>query len=113
MMRLVRDAARGADGLSFHEYGWEDMREGATYHCLRYRRFHDYVNGDHPPVYITECGLDRTSPPGPDFGHSGWRAVLNGNEQAYIDMLLWYEQELRKDEYVRAATIFVAQPSSG
>ena len=114
MMRTIQHAARGADGLSFHEYGWEDMRQGASYYCLRYRRFHDWCTSqglNHPPLYITECGIDRTSPPGPDFGHSGWRVVLNGNEQAYVDQLIWYEQELRKDDYVRCATIFTAGPS--
>lgn len=110
MMRLVQDAVRGADGLSFHEYGLDDMREGATYYCLRYRRFHEYVQGDHPPIYITECGLDKPGPP-PDYGRTGWRIILDDDEDAYIEQLVWYEQELRQDDYVVCATIFTAGPS--
>lgn len=115
MMNVVARACQGADGISFHEYGvTDDMRKGETFYCLRYRRFHTYCQNNgfsHPPIYITECGLDRTTPPGPDFGHAGWKVILNGNEAAYVEQLIWYEKELRKDNYVKCATIFTAGPS--
>ena len=114
MARLLAEACYRADGVSFHEYGWNDMRQGAGYNCLRYRHWHDWceANGfQHPPIYITECGLDRTEPPGPDFGHAGWRVVLNGDEDAYIEQLAWYESELQADDYVCCATVFTSGPS--
>jgi hypothetical protein len=36
---------------------------------------------------------------------------LDNDEDAYIEQLLWYEQELRQDDYVVCATIFTAGPS--
>lgn len=113
MMNVVARACQGADGISFHEYAANDLRVGAGYNTLRYRWFHNYCvqNGyAHPPVYITECGIDRPDG-GPCFGHSGWVQVLNGNVDAYVEQLIWYEKELRRDSYIECATIFTAAPS--
>jgi hypothetical protein len=107
-MRALALACAGADGLSFHEYAKADMRGDPC--CLRYRRFHDYVRGEHPPIFITECGLDRPGEGCPSFGHCGWKTILGGNERAYVDQLAWYEAALREDAYVAAAFVFTAGP---
>jgi hypothetical protein len=106
MMRAVAQACQGADGVSFHEYGNPDMRHDAGSACLRYRQFHDFcvANGfGHPPVYITECGLDTGT-------GQGWKSILNGDEAEYVRQLVWYDSELRKDDYVECATVFTAGP---
>lgn len=120
--------------LGLHEYSWPRMwwmtgkhqldpnddqgDEGWT--TLRYRkvyRQHLIPNGlGDVPLVITECGVDpavNPKPPGLDGG--AWR-LLGGlwadhdNEpnkaDYYFRQLVWYDEELRKDDYVVGATIF-------
>lgn len=103
---VIYAAVQGADAMSLHEYSPETYMVGHRDIC-HYRHFHAWGQArglTHPPIYITECGLDRTG--GPDHGHFSWRTILQGNEEAYVEQLARYEQELRKDDYVVAATIF-------
>lgn len=103
----IAKACQGADGLSFHEYAKEDIRNDAD--ILHYREFHNWCKShgyQHPPIWLTEIGLDKTIPPGPSYGHWGWHGILGSNEESYVDQLAWLEMELRRDDYVRAATVF-------
>ena len=46
----------GADALSVHQYF---SKNGFTiWNGLRHRLIHEWTNGDHPPIFITECGID-------------------------------------------------------
>ena len=110
---VVGRAIQGADGVSFHEYDPTDLRLNPGLCALRYRETIAYWRSlglRVPPVYITELGLDRT--PGPDFGHSGWKIITaddqypDGNLQAYIEELCWYEAQIQADPDVVAATVF-------
>jgi len=104
---IVGQAVQGADAVGFHEYDPVDLRANPGYLALRYRVTTSYWRSlglAVPPVFITELGLDK--PGGPCFGHWGWRTILKGDLQAYIDQLLWYRQQINEDGYVEAATVF-------
>ena len=120
--------------LGLHEYSWpwmwwmtgkhqldphEDQGdEGWT--TLLYRkayRQHLIPNGlGNVPLVITECGIDpgvSPKPPGLDGG--AWRLLgdlwaRHDNEpdkaDYYFRQLVWYDEELQKDDYVVGATIF-------
>jgi hypothetical protein len=105
--RVIAEACQGADGISFHEYGKDGLWNDPD--VLHYREFHAWCEAkgyEHPPVWLTEVGLDKTVPPGPDHGHWGWHGILGANEDAYVDQLLWLNGELCKDAYVKAAFVF-------
>jgi hypothetical protein len=120
--------------LGLHEYSWpwmwwmtgryqlnpnEDQGdEGWT--TLRYRKIyrqHLIPNGlGDVPLAITECGVDpgvSPKPPGLDGG--AWRLLgdlwaQHNNEpnkaDYYFRQLVWYDEELQKDDYVVGATVF-------
>jgi hypothetical protein len=112
-------------------FGQEALIPGATalgveagYHALRYRYWYEaYLKprgmGDLPLV-ISEAGVEgRPTPGGPcnDPGGRAWKAygewwVAQGlgptPADAYVNVLSWYDQQLRQDEYVVGATLFTA-----
>lgn len=96
-----RPALDELDYLGLHEYSRPTMQTDASWHCLRYRRVHDYLRGDHPPVVITECGLDW----GGDGARDGWRA-RGVSAEDYAAQLRWYDQELQRDPYVLGAAVY-------
>lgn len=70
------------------------------------------------PTLITECGIDGLIKPrpGPQDGE-GWQHfvdlwVQNGLRDdppgVYMDQLIWYDQNLQQDHYVKGAAIFLA-----
>jgi len=120
--------------LGLHEYSWpwiwwmtgqyqldpnnDEGDEGWT--TLRYRKIyrqHLIPNelGD-VPLVITECGVDpgvSPKPPGLDGG--AWRLLGDlwaeqnnepDKEDYYFRQLVWYDEELQKDDYVVGATVF-------
>lgn len=84
-----------------YPYGWA---------ALRYRYIYDTVLapaglGD-VKLLITELGCDSVesvTPAGKPVG--SWRAMGLG-EQAYADMLAWYDRMIGQDSYVTGATVF-------
>jgi len=93
--------------------------EGWT--TLRYRKIyrqHLIPNGyGNVPLVITECGIDPlVNPKPPAAGVGGtwkqlggfWSAHNNEPDKAdyYFRQLLWYDQEMQKDDYVVGATLF-------
>ncbi|MCC6187989.1 MAG: hypothetical protein IT318_03065 [Anaerolineales bacterium] len=96
----------------------------AGYHTLRYRYWYEsYLKplgmGDLPLV-ISEAGVEgRPTPGGPcnDPGGRAWKAygdwwVAQGYgptpAEAYVNVLSWYDEQLRQDPYVLGATLFTA-----
>jgi hypothetical protein len=94
------------------------------YHTLRYRFWYEgYLKprglGDLPLV-ISEAGVEGSpNPGGPCNDPSGraWKSyadywVANGHgpsgPEAYVNLMAWYDQKLREDEYVWGATVFSA-----
>jgi hypothetical protein len=93
--------------------------EGWT--TLRYRKIyrqHLIPNGfGSVPLVITECGIDPlVNPKPPEAGFGGtWRQLggfwaRHDNEpdkaDYYFRQLVWYDEELQRDDYVVGATIF-------
>jgi len=105
--------------LGFHEYDWptlwrlhrkniEETNEGGMWLALRYRRIMNEVRAVYPnrhTVIITECGLTMGVVGGDDVGP--WNRVQPVTEESYWQSLLWYNEELMKDDYVKAACLFV------
>lgn len=70
------------------------------------------------PTLITECGVDGLVQPrpGPADAH-GWQDFIdtwraNGLRDdppgVYMDQLLWYDQNLQQDDYIKGSAIFLA-----
>ena len=70
------------------------------------------------PILITECGVDGLIKPrpGPEDA-TGWQDfvdmwVANGLRNdppgVYMDQLIWYDQNLQQDDYVKGSAIFLA-----
>ncbi len=121
--------------LGFHEYDWPDMwrlhkenisetNEGGMWLTLRYRRIMNEVNkvySNQHRILITECGMTQAVLGGKDVGPWGPPTVPQNvldylasknispdvTEERYWNSLLWYNDELMKDEYVDAAMLFV------
>ncbi|RME64849.1 MAG: hypothetical protein D6790_02670, partial [Caldilineae bacterium] len=107
--------------LGFHEYDWPDMwrlhkqnieekGEEGMWLCLRYRRIMELEGvraqyGDKHTVIITECGMTQGVQGGEDVGP--WHESHPISEERYWRSLLWYNNELMKDDYVMAACLFV------
>ena len=121
--------------LGFHEYDWPDMwrlhreniqerDEGGMWLALRYRRIMNEVRkvyGNRHKLIITECGMTQGVLNGMDVGP--WHpptvppAALDYlasknistevTEERYWKSLMWYNDELMKDDSVLAALLFV------
>ena len=92
-------------------------------HALRYRLWYEGLLkprglGDLPLV-ISEAGIDGTLNPGAcgNPGGGGWKdfqawwaqqGLGPDGPQAYVNVLAWYDAELKKDPYVLGATLFTA-----
>lgn len=93
----------GCDAISLHCYFGTDGFDSA--YALRWRALCSTVPS-HPPIMISECGIDAV--PG---GAKGWMAAgLSAAE--YVDLLAAYDAELAKDDDVIGATVFTAGASN-
>lgn len=107
------DALDITDYWALHEYSAPMMQDAAGWHCLRYRQtvqaLRD-VGHRVPPLLITECGIDGgvLKPP---QGKKSWKTFAR-DEEDYMGQLAWYDRELCKDDYVKAAFIFTSGPES-
>lgn len=93
--------------------GWLTLRYRKVYrHQLIPLGFGDI------PTLITECGVDGLVQPrpGPADAH-GWQDFIdtwraNGLRDdppgVYMDQLIWYDQNLQQDDYIKGAAIFLA-----
>jgi len=105
--------------LGFHEYDWPTMwrlheenirekNEGGMWLTLRYRRVMPDVRrvyGNKHVAIITECGMTQGVIPGQQ--DIGWLAPPAVTEDSYWQSLMWYNGEIMKDDYVKAALLFV------
>lgn len=125
--------------FTLHEYSSPTMQTGfnggipdavhvenAGSLTLRYRYWYEgYIKprGFTIPLVISEAGIDSDVGPGCPLKEGGqgwyscykdWDAMGLGNEKwrVYLDQLIWYDNELRKDDYVIGFTIFTAGTSS-
>jgi hypothetical protein len=107
--------------LGFHEYDWpelwrlhkaniEEKGEEGMWLALRYRRTMDLEGvrakyGNKHTVIITECGMTQGVSGGEDVGP--WHESHPVPEEQYWRSLLWYNNELMRDDYLMAACLFV------
>lgn len=110
--------------LGFHEYDWPTMwrlheenirekQEGGMWLTLRYRRIMSDVRrvyGDKHIALMTECGMTQGVVGRDDVG---WLADPAVSEDSYWRSLMWYNSELMKDDYVKAALLFVVGAAGG
>jgi len=103
----LREAEKLRGAWSYHayslEYSTDPSKERWT--SLRYRIFYEYLRRKHPeladlPMILTEGGIDRRGDPERD----GWRA--RGDEARFERWLIWFDRELRKDDYVLGCALF-------
>jgi hypothetical protein len=135
--RPALEAIRQYNGyLGLHEYSAPVMqfRSGALqlegepdqgdegWLTLRYRKVYRQqlipLGFGDIPALITECGVDGLvhPRPGPEDAH-GWQDFIetwlaNGLRDdppgVYMDQLIWYDQNLQQDSYIKGAAIFLA-----
>jgi len=131
------DAIRQYDGfLGLHEYsapvmqfrsgslqfpgeppqgdeGWLTLR-----YRKAYRRYLEPMGFGNIPCLITECGVDGLvrPRPGPEEAR-GWQDFIdtwlenglrNDPPGVYMDQLIWYDENLQRDEYIKGSAIFLA-----
>lgn len=93
--------------ICLHEYSWYTWNWESPARCLRYRRLMDGLTGYQ--VLITECGLTQAVLAGkPDVG---WRSGIP--REVFVDGAVWYDGELKKDDYVIGAAMFTCGTSYG
>lgn len=92
--------------------GWLTLRYRKVY-----RQFLQPMGYGDIPLLITECGVDGLVQPRPgpaeaegwlDFIDT-WRAngLRDDPPGVYMDQLIWYDQNLQQDDYVKGAAIFL------
>ena len=116
--------------LGFHEYDWPDLwslhrqnidekGEEGMWLALRYRRIMRDIRekyGDKHKVVITELGMTQAVHGGPDVGP--WKDIKSFpndqsfskeyvSEDRYWNSLVWYDDEISKNDYVLGACLFV------
>ncbi len=93
--------------------GWLTLR-----YRKAYRRYLMPMGFGNLPILITECGVDGLvhPRPGPSEAH-GWQDFVdtwraNGLRDdppgVYMDQLIWYDQNLQQDDFIKGAAIFLA-----
>ncbi|HMR65261.1 MAG TPA: hypothetical protein PKE64_14740, partial [Anaerolineae bacterium] len=91
--------------------GWLTLRYRKVYrHFLAPMGYADL------PLLITECGVDGLVQPRPGPAEAtGWQefipAWLEAGERndppgVYMDQLIWYDQHLQRDDFVKGAAIY-------
>lgn len=110
----LRAARRHGGSWSYHAYTLEySMDEGVErWYSLRYRMLHEMMVRHAPeladlPLILTEAGVDRSGNPQLD----GWQQ--RGSALQYKEWLTWFDDRLREDPYVVAATLFQSGDTTG
>ena len=105
--------------LGFHEYDWPAMWRlhkeseavnGCMWLTLRYRRTMNEVRQvytDRHTVIITECGMTQGVHPQGVGDVGQWHSSHPISEDDYWASLMWYNDQLAKDDYVMGACLFV------
>lgn len=92
----------GCDYLGIHEYSNRIVGAHDVWTILRHRLIHEWTAGNHPPILVTECGIDNLN----DLG-DGW--IRQGmSPQEYVTFLQEYNTEICQDAYVLGAVVFVS-----
>jgi len=105
--------------LGFHEYDWptlwrlhmeSEAVNGGMWLTLRYRRTMNQVRQAYPGrhrVIITECGMTQGVHPQGVGDVGPWHPSHPILEDDYWASMMWYNDELMKDDYLLGACLFV------
>jgi len=118
IMQFGFGALQPNGGADEGDEGWLTVR-----YRKAYRQYLQPMGYGDTPLLITECGVDGLvgNRPGPADA-LGWRDFIstwldnglrNDPPGVYMDQLIWYDNELQKDDYVKGAAIFVLGASPG
>ena len=118
IMQYGSGALQQNNGADQGDEGWLTLRYRKVY-----RNYLTPMGYGNIPLLITECGVDGLvgGRPGPPEAR-GWKDFIDtwlvsglrdDPPGVYMDQLIWYDKELRKDDYVKGAAIFVAGASPG
>lgn len=93
--------------------GWLTLR-----YRKAYRRYLEPMGFANLPILITECGVDGLVQPRPGPPDAqGWQDFIatwleNGLRDdppgVYMDQLIWYDENLQRDDYIKGSAIFLA-----
>jgi hypothetical protein len=93
--------------------GWLTLRYRKVY-----RNFLEPMGFGDIPLLITECGVDGLIQPRPGpVEAKGWQDFIdmwlaeglrNDPPGVYMDQLIWYDEHLQRDDYVKGAAVFLA-----
>jgi hypothetical protein len=93
--------------------GWLTLR-----YRKAYRRYLEPMGFANLPILITECGVDGLVQPRPGPAEAqGWQDFIptwlenglrNDPPGVYMDQLIWYDQNIQQDDYIKGAAIFLA-----
>lgn len=92
---------------SYHSYSLEYSTDEniEKWYSLRYRIFYEFLKEKYPelsdlPMILTEGGIDRGGNPKTD----GYLA--RGDMEKFIRYLQWFDNEIRRDNYIIGVTLF-------
>jgi hypothetical protein len=112
VMQFMSGALQAAGEPDQGDEGWLTLR-----YRKAYRQFLTPMGFGDLPLLITECGVDGLIQPRPGPAEAaGWQDFVptwlaNGLRDdppgVYMDQLIWYDQNLQQDEYVKGAAIFL------
>jgi hypothetical protein len=113
VMQFMTGALQAEGDPDQGDEGWLTLR-----YRKAYRQFLTPMGFGDIPLLITECGVDGLIQPRPGPAEAqGWQDFVplwlqNGLRDdppgVYMDQLLWYDQNLQQDDYVKGAAIFLA-----
>lgn len=92
----------GCDYLGLHAYSNRFVGVPNEWYMLRHRLIHEWTGGKHPPIIVTECGIDNL-----DGAGDGWIKQGTSPEQ-YVAFLQEYNREICNDAYVLGAVVFAS-----
>lgn len=112
VMQFMSGALQAAGEPDQGDEGWLTLR-----YRKAYRQFLTPMGFGDIPLLITECGVDGLIQPRPGPAEAqGWQDFVptwlaNGLRDdppgVYMDQLIWYDQNLQQDDYVKGAAIFL------
>lgn len=113
VMQYRAGSLQPAGDPSQGDEGWLTLR-----YRKAYRQFLQPMGFGSTPCLITECGVDGLirPRPGPEKA-KGWQDFIDTWEAnglradppgVYMDQLIWYDENLQQDDYIKGAAIFLA-----
>lgn len=111
VMQYLAGDNQPAGNPSAGDEGWLTLRYRKVY-----RQFLEPMGFGDLPLLITECGVDGLVQPRPGPPEArGWQEFIatwlaegyrDDPPGVYMDQLIWYDQHLQQDDYVKGAAIF-------